>query len=190
MLLLKMQATSISPECSIRYALIHQRSRTNTWIYLGIPYTWAGRKKILISEIREKDLESLKKPLNRNKDFLLFAHMWYPSYIVSSHWLMSCIERHDAVSSYVALRLQNQSFVVQQEPHIQTDEGLRKPDIVAFSEQTVLVMDAQVVNKQFDLRRAHHNKANYYKQNPGIATYVHQTLKIPKPFRRECLQVD
>lgn len=33
----------------------------DTWIYLGIPFTWAGREKIVSSEILEKDIENLTR---------------------------------------------------------------------------------------------------------------------------------
>ena len=65
------------------------------------------------------------------------------------------VQRHDAVSRYVATKLRGKGYVVQKEPRIQTEDGLRKPDIVAYKEPTALVVDAQVVGEQFDLRRDH-----------------------------------
>ena len=82
------------------------------------------------------------------------------------------MQRHDAVSRYVAAKLRGKGYVVQKEPRIQTEEGLRKPDIVAFKEPTALVVDAQVVGEQFDLRRAHITKRDYYSQHAGISAYV------------------
>ena len=51
-------------------------------------------------------------------------------------------QRHDAVSRYVAAKLREKGYVVHKEPRIQTEDGLRKPDIVAFKEPMALVVDA------------------------------------------------
>ena len=86
------------------------------------------------------------------------------------------MRRHNAVSSYISRKLRNQGFTVQEEPQINTVEGLRKPDILAVKQELVLVVDSQVVGGQFDLRRAHNNKKNYYARNPGVTAYIHRAV--------------
>lgn len=72
------------------------------------------------------------------------------------------IKRHNAVAAYVARALSRQEYTVAEEPEIRTTLGLRKPDIVAKLGQTVLVIDAQVVNDQMDLDTAHRMKSSIY----------------------------
>lgn len=72
------------------------------------------------------------------------------------------IKRHDAIAKYVTKKLEGKGFTVLKEPRINTEEGLRKPDIVAYKEEKAYVIDAQVINDQFDLNRAHENKKLKY----------------------------
>jgi len=48
------------------------------------------------------------------------------------------------------------------EPRIKTEQGVRKPDIVAKLGITAVVLDAQIVNDQMDLDGAHQKKVEYY----------------------------
>ena len=93
----------------------------------------------------------------------------------NSHVLQICpcahkarINRHDAVLSFLGRNLRCQGFEVQEEPHYQTQEGLRKPDIMATMGTLGLVIDAQIVGEKSDLERARTAKIRKYAGNPGI----------------------
>ena len=58
------------------------------------------------------------------------------------------------VLSYLGRKLQRQGFEVQEKPHYRTQEGLRKPDIVATMGILGLVIYAQIVGEQSNLGRA------------------------------------
>lgn len=75
------------------------------------------------------------------------------------------IARHNAIASYVKRALSKKYDIIQEEPHIQTSVGLRKPDLVAAKDNTVLVVDAQIVGEQSDLTAAHERKKEYYRDS-------------------------
>ena len=72
------------------------------------------------------------------------------------------IDRHDAVLSYSGRNLRRQGFEVQEEPHYRTQEGLRKPYIVATTGTLGLVIHTQIVGEQSDLERARTAKIRKY----------------------------
>ena len=78
------------------------------------------------------------------------------------------IYRHDAVLSYIGRNLRRYGFEVQEEPYYRTQEGLRKPDIVATMGTLGLVIDAQIVGEQSDLERARTAKIRKYADIPDI----------------------
>ena len=57
---------------------------------------------------------------------------------------------------------------IQEEPHYRTQEELRKLDIVATMGTLGLVIDAQIVGQQSDLKRARTVKIRKYADNPDI----------------------
>ncbi|CAL7932866.1 unnamed protein product [Xylocopa violacea] len=75
------------------------------------------------------------------------------------------VARHNAIAAYVKRALAKNYKNVVEEPHIRTPSGLRKPDLVAMRDKTVLVIDAQVVGEQSDLARAHEAKKTYYRES-------------------------
>ncbi|CAL7932839.1 unnamed protein product [Xylocopa violacea] len=75
------------------------------------------------------------------------------------------VARHNAIAAYVKRALAKNHKNVVEEPHIRTPSGLRKPDLVAMRDNTVLVIDAQVVSEQSDLARAHEAKKTYYRES-------------------------
>ena len=93
----------------------------------------------------------------------------------SNHVLQICsrarkarINRYDAVLSYLGRNLRRQDFEVQEETNYRSQEGLRKPDIVATLGTLGLVIDAQIVGEQSDLERARTVKIRKYADNPDI----------------------
>ncbi|CAL7932908.1 unnamed protein product [Xylocopa violacea] len=78
------------------------------------------------------------------------------------------IKRHNALTHYIERNLRTMGFQVDSEPHFNTQEGLRKPDIVGSLGNTAFVIDAQVVGEQACLRRSHDQKVLYYSQNSSL----------------------
>lgn len=72
-------------------------------------------------------------------------------------------KRHDAVVAYVVRSLQRAEYEVWVEPKFKTLDGVRKPDIVTRRGVHGMVIDAQVINDQYDLWEAHKNKIKYYR---------------------------
>ena len=98
-----------------------------------------------------------------------------PQALFNNHVLQICprahkarIDRHDAVLSYLGRNLRRQGFEVREEPHYRTQEGLRKPDIVATMGPLGLVIDAQIAGEQSDLERARTAKIRKYADNHDI----------------------
>lgn len=54
-------------------------------------------------------------------------------------------------------------YKVHLEPKIQSNKGLKKPDIIAKLGTTAIIIDAQVINDKVNLDDAHTRKYNYYK---------------------------
>ena len=88
-----------------------------------------------------------------------------------NHVLQQChrthggrIKRHDAITAFVCRALRTQGYEVSVEPKIDSDIGVRKPDIIAKMGITALVLDAQIVNDQISLDDAHERKITYYQQ--------------------------
>jgi len=71
-----------------------------------------------------------------------------------------------------------QGYTVDEEPKIQTDVGLRKPDIVAKMGRTLLVLDAQVINDQIALDEAHQQKIEYYERIHSILRNKYEVSEI------------
>lgn len=73
------------------------------------------------------------------------------------------MKRHDAIVAYLKRAVCKNCEEVDKEPHIQTAEGLPKPDLVAKHGKTAMVVDAQVVSEQTNLDEAHKRKLAYYR---------------------------
>lgn len=97
----------------------------------------------------------------------------------SNHILQIChrthgmrIKRHDAVVNYLKRNLIKQGYTVESEPHFNTSQGLRKPDLVASVGHTSIVIDAQVVGDQTDLGKADRDKVAYYSGNSSLSDLI------------------
>lgn len=88
------------------------------------------------------------------------------------------VDRHNACASYVARAMAKQYQVVE-EPHFQTEVGLRKPDLLGVMGVTAVVVDAQVISEQADLERAHKAKVDYYK---GLENAIKQRYQVENVF--------
>ncbi|CAL7932971.1 unnamed protein product, partial [Xylocopa violacea] len=82
------------------------------------------------------------------------------------------IKRHNALTNYIGRNLRSMGFQVNYEPHFNTEEGLRKPDIIGSLGATAYMIDAQVVSEQSCLKRAHEQKIGYYGQNQSLISQI------------------
>jgi len=76
----------------------------------------------------------------------------------------------------VGRNLIRQSYTVEEKPKIQTEAGLRKPDIVAKMGRTLVVLDA--VNDQVSLDEAHQRKIKYYKSMNNTLRNKYEVTEI------------
>lgn len=82
------------------------------------------------------------------------------------------IRRHDAVTEYVAKALERKKWTVVREPHVNTNVGLRKPDLVCSRQGRVVVLDTQVVTGARPLDRSHREKVGKYMNTPDFVEQV------------------
>ena len=92
------------------------------------------------------------------------------------------IKRHNAVVFYLVKRLEKQGYEVEVEPRYATDQGNRFPDIVATKNEEGLIIDAQVMSEQADLRRADREKVRKYLNNASLieAIKTHRNVNTVK----------
>ena len=68
----------------------------------------------------------------------------------------------------LARGLEQRKYRVTREAEFCTEEGVRKPDLIATKMGRSIVIDAQVVNDQTILDLAHKRKAEYYSANTSL----------------------
>lgn len=71
-------------------------------------------------------------------------------------------KRHDNLVRYVSTRLSQLGWSVLWEPHYTLQEGVLKPDLVAYKGEESLIIDAQVVGTKMGLGFLHHQKKAKY----------------------------
>ena len=105
-----------------------------------------------------------------------------------AHILQTCprtwgprIARHDSLVAYMTGRLIELNFSVEEEETVRTEEGVRKPDIVARKGARAIVIDAQVVSDGHPLDHANAEKVNYYNKE-AVKSAVAQ--KEQRPVRQ------
>lgn len=70
--------------------------------------------------------------------------------------------KHNAIEAYIKREIQKEHQHVDEKPHFYTESGLRKPNLVAkIGDNKAIVLDAQIVGEQVDLREAHMKKIQY-----------------------------
>jgi hypothetical protein len=73
------------------------------------------------------------------------------------------IKRHNNIVQFLKRSAEQQGYTTHVEEVFTTPEGKLRPDLVLYSPEKVVVVDVQVINDQFPLRTAHHNKIVKYK---------------------------
>ena len=151
----------------------------NRWIAEGTRFL-SGRDFVLTCKLRNNAMPTMSRTSRgRIHDRSCRAGCNAPETL--NHVLQTChrthdarIRRHDAVVAYLARGLEQRNYRVTREAEFRTEEGVRKPDLIATKRGRSIVIDAQVVNDQAILDLAHKRKAEYYSANAslrrGIAT--------------------
>ena len=107
------------------------------------------------------------------------------------HILQTCgrthgarIKRHDRVLAETSKALSKLGYTTLIEPHIQTESGLRKPDIVAYNVARGIsaVIDVTICTDNIEVNRAHFKKVETYAQHPEITRYVEALSGGREPF--------
>lgn len=101
----------------------------------------------------------------------------------TAHTIQGCwrthggrILRHDNVSRAVATELRKIGYLVEEEPHLRTTEGLRKPDIIAVKDKAAVIIDTQIVSGATALSFVHKAKRDKYGQNRDVQMQVADRL--------------
>ncbi|CAB0034401.1 unnamed protein product [Trichogramma brassicae] len=88
--------------------------------------------------------------------------------------------RHNAVSGALAMALAQKGWRIEQEPHIWTNEGLRKPDILAYNDEEAVVIDTQVVSGAGDIEAVSAKKKDYYRRNGSLIREIARRCNLPQ----------
>lgn len=88
------------------------------------------------------------------------------------------IKRHDAITKFIGRNVTKIGYELIVEPKLSTEEGLRKPDLIAVSSATAVVIDAQVTNDICNLDLANKEKILKYKSNISLHDIVKNTYKV------------
>ena len=89
----------------------------------------------------------------------------------STHVIQNCwrtngarIKRHNAMSKAIAKELREKGWAVEEEPHIRTKAGLRKPDIIARRDDKGVIIDTQIISTTAEKQLTYHHKNKYGKE--------------------------
>ena len=105
----------------------------------------------------------------------------------TAHVLQTCarsfaprIHRHNSIAHYVVAVAVKEGWRTQWEPHIRTNEGLLKPDILVWNSELCFVIDVCVRGDRDDLDRACHDKVRKYQKEEilGYARRVSGVLDV------------
>lgn len=96
------------------------------------------------------------------------------------HIIQSCprthglrVKRHGNIVKHIAGLNEKRNKTVVIEPRIQTNEGLRKPDLIIKDGAHATIVDIQVVgNDGNNLKTFNNNKFNYYNKNSDLKNYI------------------
>ena len=83
------------------------------------------------------------------------------------------IHRHNYVKYLLITLLNKYKFTTILEPHIRTQLGLRKPDLLAYRNDIVYIIDTQISTDTIDTDTNYRHKTDYYNK-PEILSYAKQ----------------
>lgn len=103
----------------------------------------------------------------------------------AAHIIQSCfrthggrIKRHNAVCKTLADHLRARQMEVHLEPHLRTEVGLNKPDILVKSGEKGYIVDVQIVSGVPPLDGSHARKVDKY-NNPHVKRAAANILQLP-----------
>lgn len=155
----------------------------NQWVTEGTRFL-SGRDFVHMCKLRINALPVRSRTTRgRAQDRACRGGCAYPE--TMHHILQQChrthdarIKRHDAIVQYIKRYLELKKYRIDVEPKIHTEEGNRKPDIIAVKDRTAYVIDAQVVSEQSDLNRRHKEKTKYYSNNESLTQNIKSTYLV------------
>ena len=83
------------------------------------------------------------------------------------------IHRHNYVNALLITLLNKYTFTTILEPHIRTQLGLRKHDLLAYRNDIVYIIDTQISTDTIDTDTNYRHKTDYYNK-PEILSYAKQ----------------
>ena len=83
------------------------------------------------------------------------------------------IHRHNYVNALLITILNKYTFTTILEPHVRTQFGLRKPDLLAYRNYIVYIIDTQISTDTIDTNTNYRHKTDYYNK-PEILSYAKQ----------------
>ena len=83
------------------------------------------------------------------------------------------IHRHNYVNALLITLLNKYTFTTILEPHIRTQLGLHKPDLLAYRNYIVYIIDTQISTDTIDTDTNYRHKTDYYNK-PEILSYAKQ----------------
>lgn len=147
--------------------------RQHEWVGAKTP-VFAGKEFIRLSKLRINALPT-KSRLNRGRPGDRMCRAGCPRIETQNHIQQCCprthgkrIHRHDGLLNYICRGLDNKKIQYIREPIYLTDQGKRKPDLVIVNDNEILLVDAQIVGDNVDLKRAHNRKIRYYGDNSHL----------------------
>jgi len=90
------------------------------------------------------------------------------------------VMRHDAVAATLAAELKRGGYTVHRERLFRTQEGARKPDILASKGQQGHVIDVQILSGARPLSDGHTRKRQYYAGNGQLLGQIASLLQVPE----------
>lgn len=105
------------------------------------------------------------------------------------HVLQECVKthggrvlRHNRVLDMIhtlLVRKWEETFTIEKEPHIQTQSGLRKPDLLLHGGNEAVVIDLHIVGKDY-MSEARCNKVAKYRDLPGMTGIIKDRYNVDK----------
>ena len=91
------------------------------------------------------------------------------------------IFRHDKICDIISTESTKKGIVTLKEPHIPTNQGIKKPDLIFVINNEAIVTDVAIANDSVSnsLDRTYQSKVASY-QNKDLHTYLKQKLKVSK----------
>uniref|UniRef100_L7M1A0 Putative tick transposon n=1 Tax=Rhipicephalus pulchellus TaxID=72859 RepID=L7M1A0_RHIPC len=140
---------------------------STAWLGEGTTFL-SGKEFIKLVRFHISAMPTLTR-LRRGQDVPVSCRAGCDSRESLGHVLQQChrthhqrIERHDGVVRYLASRLKEKGWSVQQEPHYRTSQGVKIPDLVLRRDHQTVILDVQVVGTRVALSEAYNMKRDKY----------------------------